>query len=400
MSAAQTSRTQKAALMPKEQVRVQCPHCNKWLNKKSLSKHIKVSCHGQAAVPVVPAEHRGRGALPVGPTATNKRRRPNQPTNGDEPNPPCQRRSQNFALSFSCRFKYQICKKLLKPGMVFSSEEIISLVVSDETGAGYLPNTHTHAYVKTREKVTFEEFTNLWVIELQLPGFTDVESPKNVKCWIKYISKEDYRTVAVGVDKDLLATICKSYICAQKWTKIMPTLAPYCYLSWIEKKCFDTQFAEFCREFQDKLVFDMTNAILYDWQIEVLQLLDDQDERKVLWIWDAVGGEGKTFLAKYIQLYRDCICLESGKKTDLAHCYTNEKYGLFDYTRSMEETINYSIVENFKNGFLFSGKYDSKVKKFDPCKVCCFSNFCPDKSKLSEDRWQLFALDNGTLTLM
>ncbi|VDI54859.1 Hypothetical predicted protein [Mytilus galloprovincialis] len=181
----------------------------------------------------------------------------------------------------------------------------------------------------------------------------------------------------------------------------MPTLPPYCYLSYIDKKTFDEQFAEFRKEFQeDKLVFDLQNAILYDWQIEVLQMLDDQDDRKVLWIYDAVGGEGKTFLAKYIQLYRDCICLESGKKTDLAHCFTNEKYVLFDYTRSMVETINYSIVENFKNGFLFSGKYDSKVKKFDPCKVCCFSNFCPDKSKLSEDRWQLYALDNGELTLM
>lgn len=88
----------------------------------------------------------------------------------------------------------------------------------------------------------------------------------------------------------------------------------------------------------------MNNAILFDWQKYVLTFLDEQDESKVLWIYDAVGGQGKTFLAKYIQLYRDCICLESGKKTDLAHCYSNEHYVLFDYTRSMEETINYSII--------------------------------------------------------
>lgn len=80
----------------------------------------------------------------------------------------------------------------------------------------------------------------------------------------------------------------------------MPTLPPYCYLSWIEKKCFESQFIEFRREAEeDKLVYDLNNAILYDWQIEVLQLLDDQDDRKVLWIYDAVGGEGKTFLALF-----------------------------------------------------------------------------------------------------
>lgn len=311
------------------------------------------------------------------------RGQPDPVVDGNEPNLPSQRRGQNFALSFSCRFKYKVSQRLLTPRMEFSTEEVTSLVISDEAGGGYMPNVHSHAYVKTKEKYNFEEFSNLWVIQLQLPGFTDVQSPKKIKDWIKYITKEDYRSIAVGVDKDLLGTICKSYICAQKWVKIMPTLPPYCYLSWVDRKIFDTQFAEFRREFQeDKLVYDLNNAILYDWQIEVLRMLDSQDDRKVLWIYDAVGGEGKT---KYIQLYRDCICLESGKKTDLAHCFTNETYVLFDYTRSMEETINYSIVENFKNGFLFSGKYDSKVKKFDPCKVCCFSNFSPDKSKLPNE---------------
>ncbi|VDI28225.1 Hypothetical predicted protein [Mytilus galloprovincialis] len=370
----------------KEEVRVQCNICKTWMNKKSLSKHSrskKCNVRNRNRAPVVPEEHRGGSMVPVVPAARNQRGQPDPVVDGNEPNLPSQRRGQNFALSFSCRFKYKVSQRLLTPRMEFSTEEVTSLVISDEAGGGYMPNVHSHAYVKTKEKYNFEEFSNLWVIQLQLPGFTDVQSPKKIKDWIKYITKEDYRSIAVGVDKDLLGTICKSYICAQKWVKIMPTLPPYCYLSWVDRKIFDTQFAEFRREFQeDKLVYDLNNAILYDWQIEVLRMLDSQDDRKVLWIYDAVGGEGKTFLAKYIQLYRDCICLESGKKTDLAHCFTNETYVLFDYTRSMEETINYSIVENFKNGFLFSGKYDSKVKKFDPCKVCCFSNFSPDKSKL------------------
>lgn len=272
----------------KKEVRVQCRHCNKWLNRKSLNKHQKTNaCHGHAALRMVPEEHRGRSLVPAGPAGRQQRGGPVEPTDGNERDISSQKRGQNFALLFSYRNKYKVSQRLLNPRMEFSTEEVISLVISDEAGGGYMPNVHSHAYVKTKEKYNFEEFTNLWVIQLQLPGFTHVESPKKIKDWVKYITKEDYRCIAVGVDKDLLGTICKSYCCAQKWNKIMPTLPPYCYLSYIDKKTFDGQFAEFRKEFQeDKLVYDLQNAILYDWQIEVLQMLDDQDDRKVLWIYD------------------------------------------------------------------------------------------------------------------
>ncbi|VDH91442.1 Hypothetical predicted protein [Mytilus galloprovincialis] len=356
---------------PRKKVSKQCIYCKKWVNRSSLSKHVKTK-RCLATRSEVPVVHEGAAAgsnVPENTVVRRQRGGADKSGDGDGEPVPRERRGENFMLFFPFRCKYKVSQRLLSPRMEFTSETITRLGISDETGGGYLPNVHSHAYVQTKEKYNFEEFKNLWVIELQCPGFTDIQSPKKIKDWVKYLSKEDYKTIAVGVDRDWLSVVCKSYCCAQKWNKLMPNLSPYCYLSYIDKKIFDVQFAEFRKEFEeDKLIFDMTYAILYDWQIEVLKLLDEQDDRKVLWIYDAVGGEGKTFLAKYIQLYRDCICLESGKKTDLANCFSNQKYVLFDYTRSMEETINYSIIENFKNGFLFSGKYDSSVKKFAPCK--------------------------------
>lgn len=95
----------------------------------------------------------------------------------------------------------------------------------------------------------------------------------------------------------------------------------------------------------------------------------------------------------------DVLILESGKKADLANAFHNEKIIVFDYTRSMEETVNYSILENFKNGYMFSAKYNSATKHFQACKVLCLANFMPDKAKLSLDRWMIFLLENDKLLL-
>jgi hypothetical protein len=47
----------------------------------------------------------------------------------------------------------------------------------------------------------------------------------------------------------------------------------------------------------------------------------------------------------------------------------------------------YSLMESFKNGRIFSPKYESISKTFKPCHVVVFANFIPDHSKLSQDRW-------------
>lgn len=89
-----------------------------------------------AIIPPAPKKKRGSDTLPDGDGRVASR----------------QRSGQNFALTFSYRCKYQICKKLFRSGMVWTTEAIDVVVVGDETGEGYMPNAHTHAYVKTHDK--------------------------------------------------------------------------------------------------------------------------------------------------------------------------------------------------------------------------------------------------------
>ncbi len=141
-----------------------------------------------------------------------------------------------------------------------------------------------------------------------------------------------------------------------------------------------------------KLKVQFEESKLFDWQKGILRKLDEQDDRKVMWVYDLEGNSGKTWLAKYLMIDRTAFLCSGGKKADIALAFNREKYVVFDFPRTMEQYILYDVIEAFKNGFMFSPKYQSRVDVFTPCKVVCFANFMPDKSKLSKDRWDIIRL--------
>lgn len=138
-----------------------------------------------------------------------------------------------------------------------------------------------------------------------------------------------------------------------------------------------------------ELAQDYEAAELRQWQQVTIRKLEAQDDRKVTWVYDPEGNMGKSWLANYLLQRGDCYLVEGGKRADVAHAYNHEQYVVFDYTRSQEDQVNYSLIESFKNGRIFSSKYESHMKLFKPAKVLCLSNFDPDREKLSKDRWQV-----------
>ena len=132
----------------------------------------------------------------------------------------------------------------------------------------------------------------------------------------------------------------------------------------------------------------------YTWQSDVLKVLEaPADPRQIIWIYDSVGGKGKTHLAKYIVGEYGAFYCRGGKTADIAYAYNYEKIVLFDYTRDHEEYVNYGVLEMFKDGMVISPKYESVLKMTDPPHVIVFSNFEPDRSKMSADRWNVVNLN-------
>lgn len=129
---------------------------------------------------------------------------------------------------------------------------------------------------------------------------------------------------------------------------------------------------------------------LKGWQRKVIKKLKNQNDRQVLWVWDAAGGIGKSWLANYLCLVERAFLIEGGKSADIAYAWDMQEYVVFDLVRAKQETINYAIIESFKNGRVFSSKYQSSMKiRNGGCKVVVFANWAPDTSSMSLDRWDI-----------
>lgn len=134
------------------------------------------------------------------------------------------------------------------------------------------------------------------------------------------------------------------------------------------------------------------NVQLHEWQTNVIKHLKDQTHRQITWVFDQKGNKGKSFLAMYLCSLGSCYYVDGGKKGDIAYGYKDEDLVIFDYSRKQEKAIHYALMESFKNGAFFSQKYESGSKFFGPTKILVLSNFNPDKTAFSEDRWDIIDL--------
>lgn len=123
------------------------------------------------------------------------------------------------------------------------------------------------------------------------------------------------------------------------------------------------------------------------------QLLDDDlkgeaHPRTIIWFTDSVGNSGKSYFANNWNI-RQTYIVNGGKAADIYYAYFYEPVVFFDLARQKEDIVAYDVMENFKNGYFLSTKYQVRRVKFNIPHVVVFSNFFPDKTKLSADRWDI-----------
>ena len=136
----------------------------------------------------------------------------------------------------------------------------------------------------------------------------------------------------------------------------------------------------------------MEKAVLKPWQTKAIKKLLSQDDRKVLWVIDPIGNTGKSFLSKWLAAIHDAFEITSGATKDIAYAYNRQKVVVFDFSRQKQDFVNYAVIEDFKNGRIFSPKYESASIRFESAKVIVFSNWEPDQSMLSKDRWDIMRI--------
>ncbi len=141
------------------------------------------------------------------------------------------------------------------------------------------------------------------------------------------------------------------------------------------------------------------NKTPYLWQQNIIDMLDTiPDERKVYWYWDVKGNIGKSALTRHLLLHYNVLAV-SGNARDIKCAYARRiddkvpvDMVILDIPRSSFNNISYKSIEEIKNGFFFSSKYESKSYVFNIPHLIVFANSAPDISMLSRDRWIIIHL--------
>jgi len=148
-------------------------------------------------------------------------------------------------------------------------------------------------------------------------------------------------------------------------------------------------------ELEEQLdILDKSN--FSDWMKEIDLLTNESaNKRTVNWYWEPNGGVGKSTFAKYLCHAKNAIYIDEGKKSDLINIIYNVKkitsksIIVIDIPRDNKNNTSYKAIEQIKNGMICNTKFETGMKLFNSPHVIIFSNFPPDRLKLSSDRWNI-----------
>lgn len=134
----------------------------------------------------------------------------------------------------------------------------------------------------------------------------------------------------------------------------------------------------------------------YGWQLKVIDILKEKpDKRTIYWFWESDGHVGKSDLAKWLYVNMDAMVC-SGKSADIKHMIakrdTHPTIIVYDVPRRNIQFVNYTTVEEIKNGLFMSGKYEGSMVCMANPHIVVFANEPPQTSEMSKDRWKIVEL--------
>lgn len=151
----------------------------------------------------------------------------------------------------------------------------------------------------------------------------------------------------------------------------------------------------------DDLVQRYGSYKLKPWQQMLDVLLQKQNERQVFWVYENEGNVGKSWFATYLVVKYNWMKLKAKTSAEsIGHMIVDQDPPglIFDVPRS-ETEISWSSIEDYKNGFITTTKYHGYSGPVGNKKIIFFSNFPPNLSNLSFDRWKVFVIQDESLFL-
>ena len=122
--------------------------------------------------------------------------------------------------------------------------------------------------------------------------------------------------------------------------------------------------------------------------------MEEPNDRSIFWVTDLTGGSGKSKLAKYLVTNHNGIMLNGSNGDNMLYAYAGQKYVIINVPRHGQ--VDYSAIEQLKDGLYFAGKYQSKCVNRDyEVQIIVFANAFPLWDQMSHDRWAAWVLAEG-----
>jgi len=149
----------------------------------------------------------------------------------------------------------------------------------------------------------------------------------------------------------------------------------------------------------------------HPWQQSVLDWIGQKDARKIYWIYDSGYNHGKSYLADYLEDYKDFTVFNQMKGNDVRAAVgmlPNDKCRrfLFDLPATKEVDISirdlYAALETLKNGRLWATKgvlHKHARRVFKRPFVIVLSNSLPAWRAMDPERWVVYSINQIDLNL-
>lgn len=303
-------------------ITVNCYKCNQDISITNIKKHA-AECKAKSTKPKTKKTKKKKDNPPP-PEET-----PTPQDGGSDPDPEVEvekaarlRKGNFFMLNFHGAIKYKILKRLLKydedKGYIIK-DWIRQIVLGNEFGSAPRPHPHTHAVIVTNDKLNFEQFKKQWRKETKIK-IADIQRSKHFSTDVKYVTKEDYRPIVFNIDWDLTSVLCRAYVTAEKYERLIQSTYPYVNLAPFQRSSFKGLYEEFLgyRHHTERQRF-YQNVTLRPWQQKMLNVIEFCDSpRQIIWLIDPVGNNGKTFLSYYLRDMMEAMRVPNANSNDFA----------------------------------------------------------------------------------
>ncbi|QGH73298.1 MAG: Rep protein [Virus sp. ctgoX21] len=150
---------------------------------------------------------------------------------------------------------------------------------------------------------------------------------------------------------------------------------------------------------------ELEESQFWYWQESCRDLIFTQpNNRSVIWVYDEVGGAGKTRFAEWACLTYPEKCTmfnQIGKVSDFAMNIRSEQLAgwrgdtcFINLSRDYSDKDHiYQALEMIKDRFVTCTKYTGGKIWLPTMHVIVLANFPPMKHKLSKDRWEIYEID-------